>query len=178
MKQSLIKIFIFSILIFVFVYSEAIACTNLRVLTFAWNQALEDTTSGEFWGWTLYQGQNHGGPYFPTIDIYFNGVKDEYGCQVEICLSDGLFFVMTASEVWENESGYSNEATFPLCEGDFDHDGDVDGSDLATFSADFGRTDCNPMNPCPGDFDHDGDVDGSDLSTFSADYGRVDCPIF
>ena len=28
------------------------------------------------------------------------------------------------------------------CEGDFDGDGDVDGSDLATFAADFGRTDC------------------------------------
>ena len=31
-----------------------------------------------------------------------------------------------------------------LCEGDFDYDGDVDGSDLAIFAADFGRTDC----PC------------------------------
>ena len=30
----------------------------------------------------------------------------------------------------------------PICEGDFDHDGDVDGSDLATFAADFGRTNC------------------------------------
>lgn len=30
----------------------------------------------------------------------------------------------------------------PLCEGDFDKDGDVDGADLAIFAADFGRTDC------------------------------------
>jgi len=29
-----------------------------------------------------------------------------------------------------------------LCEGDFNGDGDVDGSDLAVFAADFGRTDC------------------------------------
>ena len=28
------------------------------------------------------------------------------------------------------------------CEGNFDGDSDVDGSDLATFAADFGRTDC------------------------------------
>jgi hypothetical protein len=28
------------------------------------------------------------------------------------------------------------------CEGDFDKDCDVDGSDLAMFAADFGRTDC------------------------------------
>jgi len=32
----------------------------------------------------------------------------------------------------------------PPCSGDFDHDGDVDGSDLAVFAADYGRTDC----PC------------------------------
>ena len=29
-----------------------------------------------------------------------------------------------------------------LCEGGFDGDGDVGGSDLAIFAADFGRTDC------------------------------------
>ena len=29
------------------------------------------------------------------------------------------------------------------CEGDFDNDGDVDGSDLSVFAADFGRTDCD-----------------------------------
>jgi len=62
------------------------------------------------------------------------------------------------------------------CEGDFDHDGDVDGSDLAIFAADFGRTDCSPDNPCNGDFEPDGDVDGSDLAVFAADFGRTDCP--
>ncbi len=30
----------------------------------------------------------------------------------------------------------------PPCQGDFDEDGDVDGSDLAVFASDFGRTDC------------------------------------
>ena len=34
------------------------------------------------------------------------------------------------------------ELNVAACEGDFDGDGDVDGSDLATFAADFGRTDC------------------------------------
>ena len=60
------------------------------------------------------------------------------------------------------------------CEGDFDNDGDVDGSDLATFAADFGRTDC--VDDCEGNFDEDGDVDGSDLAVFAADFGRTDCP--
>jgi hypothetical protein len=63
-----------------------------------------------------------------------------------------------------------------LCEGDFDDDLDVDGSDLATFAADFGRTDCASGPLCEGDFDNDNDVDGSDLATFAADFGRTDCP--
>jgi hypothetical protein len=60
-----------------------------------------------------------------------------------------------------------------VCKGDFDFDGDVDGSDLAIFAADFGRTDCN--SDCEGDFNFDGDVDGSDLAIFAADFGRTDC---
>ena len=60
--------------------------------------------------------------------------------------------------------------------GDFDEDGDVDGSDLAVFAADFGKTNCGVPTTCPGDFDNDGDVDGSDLAVFAADFGRTDCP--
>ena len=63
-----------------------------------------------------------------------------------------------------------------VCEGDFDKDGDVDGSDLAVFAGDFGRTDCESGPSCEGDFDTDGDVDGSDLAVFAADFGRTDCP--
>ena len=60
------------------------------------------------------------------------------------------------------------------CTGDFDGDKDVDGSDLAVFAADFGRTYCS--GDCEGDFDGDNDVDGSDLAVFAADFGRTDCP--
>ena len=67
------------------------------------------------------------------------------------------------------------EFTNVFCEGDFDHDGDVDGLDLAVFAADFGRTDCG--GDCEGDFDSDDDVDGSDLAVFAADFGRTDCPM-
>ena len=62
------------------------------------------------------------------------------------------------------------------CEGNFDGDTDVDGSDLAVFAGDFGRTDCASAPPCEGDFDDDDDVDGSDLAKFAADFGRTDCP--
>jgi photosystem II stability/assembly factor-like uncharacterized protein len=63
------------------------------------------------------------------------------------------------------------------CDGDFDGDGDVDGSDLARFAGDFGRTDCLKAGtaPCEGDFDGDGDVDGSDLAGFAKSFGRTDC---
>ena len=61
------------------------------------------------------------------------------------------------------------------CEGDFDNDGDVDGSDLSVFAADFGRTDCSLQNFCDGDFDGDGDVDGSNLAVLAADFGSTDC---
>jgi predicted CXXCH cytochrome family protein len=62
------------------------------------------------------------------------------------------------------------------CDGDFDHDGNVDSSDLAIFAADFGRTDCDEGEPCEGDFDGDDDVDGSNLTIFAADFGKTNCP--
>jgi hypothetical protein len=78
----------------------------------------------------------------------------------------------------ENDNEYIREfywAPSNICEGDFDSDGDVDGSDLSIFAADFGRTDCGSGPPCEGDFDNDSDVDGSDLAVFAADFGRTDC---
>ncbi|RLC25845.1 MAG: hypothetical protein DRH93_00650 [Deltaproteobacteria bacterium] len=63
----------------------------------------------------------------------------------------------------------------PPCDGDFNHDGDVDGSDLAVFKDDFGRTDCGVPTTCPGDFDDDGDVAESELVRFAANFGRTDC---
>jgi hypothetical protein len=67
-------------------------------------------------------------------------------------------------------------APIDSCEGDFEPDGDVDGTDLSVFAQEFGRTDCGSGPPCEGDFDVDGDVDGTDLSIFAADFGRIDCP--
>ena len=78
-----------------------------------------------------------------------------------------------------NTPGALNQAVsgpVDLCEGDFEPDGDVDGSDLAIFAADFGRTDCASAPTCEGDFDTDNDVDGTDLAIFAADFGRTDCP--
>jgi hypothetical protein len=76
-------------------------------------------------------------------------------------------------------------ATSCECEGNFDNDEDVDGSDAILFKADFGRSAF--LNPCyhtddicNGDFDCDGDVDGTDAMIFKTDFGRSDfnnpCP--
>ena len=62
---------------------------------------------------------------------------------------------------------------FSACRGDFDTDGDCDGTDLSKFASEFGRTDC-AFN-CKGDFNCDGDVDGSDLAIFASKFGRTDC---
>jgi hypothetical protein len=64
------------------------------------------------------------------------------------------------------------------CEGDFDNDGDVDGSDLSKFASKFGSVDCSfyvEGGFCWGDFNGDADVDGSDLAIFAVDFGRTDC---
>ena len=62
------------------------------------------------------------------------------------------------------------------CEGNFDGDGDVDGTDASTFKADFGRggynRPCINEDPCRGDFKCDTDVDGTDASLFKEDFGR------
>ena len=62
------------------------------------------------------------------------------------------------------------------CEGNFDGDLDVDGTDASTFKGDFGRSKlvnpCSNALPCNGDFECDTDVDGTNASKFKSDFGR------
>jgi hypothetical protein len=62
------------------------------------------------------------------------------------------------------------------CEGNFDGDLDVDGSDASTFKTDFGRSKisnpCTNAFPCNGDFECDVDVDGTNATQFKRDFGR------
>ena len=66
---------------------------------------------------------------------------------------------------------------FPACKGDFDKNGDVDGSDLVIFADAFGSSSGGPDYNPVADFDGDGYVDESDLAAFAAEFGRTDCPI-
>jgi hypothetical protein len=70
---------------------------------------------------------------------------------------------------WE---GTKTEET-TACSGDFDGDGDVDGTDLGIFNQEFGRDDCD--GDCLGDLDGDGDVDAADMEVFASEFGRNDC---
>ena len=62
------------------------------------------------------------------------------------------------------------------CEGNFDGDADVDGTDAAAFKGDFGRSTllnpCTNALPCNGDFECDKDVDGGNAASFKGDFGR------
>jgi hypothetical protein len=62
------------------------------------------------------------------------------------------------------------------CEGNFDNDLDVDGTDASTFKMDFGRSKivdpCTNALPCDGDIECDTDVDGTNASQFKMDFGR------
>ena len=92
-----------------------------------------------------------------------------------------------ASGYWENLGNVYHERIdmafllitpddTPYCKGDFNRDGDVDGSDLALLAADFGRIDCYYTGDCEGDFDYNGEVKLPDLSVFAPEYSRSDCP--
>jgi len=110
----------------------------------------------------------------------FMGTKPIYGGErLTLTRFMGIYGVET-SEYYVPINEQLAQMKFPLlippCQGDFDEDGDVDGSDLAVFAADFGRTDCDSDPKCDGDFYSDGDVNVSDLSVFAADFGRTDCP--
>jgi len=76
--------------------------------------------------------------------------------------------------------GITAQVVDNLCRGDFESDGDVDGTDAIKFKTDFGRKSptnpCTATNPCNGDFDCDGNVDGSDAILLKKDFGRRDCP--
>ena len=72
--------------------------------------------------------------------------------------------------------GSASSASVCDCEGNFDMDSDIDGSDAATFKIDFGRSSlnnpCTNTKSCNGDFDCDEDVDGTDAALFKEDFGR------
>jgi hypothetical protein len=79
----------------------------------------------------------------------------------------------SARILWGTGRGSYQRTGFPAiepCAGDFDEDGDIDGSDLATFVDLYAGKD--PL----ADLNHDRTVDTEDLAVFSAEFGRINCP--
>ncbi|MFV9644502.1 MAG: putative Ig domain-containing protein [Desulfobacterales bacterium] len=128
----------------------------------------DNPPSGNTKGFKIYLSQDGGDTYEPPFDVL-----SVNSFAIDVIESGTYTIKVTGYDEQGNESA-GVETSVELCLGDFDTDGDVDGSDLAVFAADFGRTDCS--GDCKGDFDADGDVDGSDLAVFAADFGRTDCP--
>ena len=62
-----------------------------------------------------------------------------------------------------------SDVPIPLCEGNFDSDGDVDGSDLSVFIEAYVILDL------VADLDDDGYVDEIDLGIFADEFGHNDC---
>ena len=148
-----------------------------------------------YWGWYPYEQDilasdtisfNYSDGYVCSIDSSTHPSSSNFyttTCDLNINQLPWLFNDNCINFMMVTFGGtyYLDHATLTICcsdlqacPGDFDSDADVDGSDLATFAEDFGRTDCS--NDCEGDFDGDNDVDGSDLAVFAADFGRTDCP--
>lgn len=166
-QSSLLNIKLVAFLSVLF-YSNLVSAAQV---TLAWDA----NTDPDLAGYMLYYG------FATRAYDYVVDVGDQTTFTLS-GLEDGhtYYFALTAYNTEDLESDFSNEVTknFEFDNqpptADFDGDGDVDGSDLATFAADFSRTDCS--GDCEGDFDLDGDVDGSDLATFVAAFGRTDCP--
>ena len=66
---------------------------------------------------------------------YLDDLEQERKLEAELMGEDYKYII-------DDEHRWSSWAAPKNANGDFDHDNDVDGSDLADFAAEFGRTNC------------------------------------
>ena len=88
------------------------AAAEMKPITFGWTQDLDPAN---FYGWSLYMSTTSGEGYTKINDIPFDGtVQTEYTYSVPLeSLERGttLYFVLTATDGYGFESGYSNEVS-------------------------------------------------------------------
>jgi len=86
-----------------------------ETLTFEWEQTYDNSIT-EISKWTLYYGDQTGGPYTHPIDISNDGSGGPFTSMQVIGCPDGqettYFFVLTATDTNGNESKYSNEISY------------------------------------------------------------------
>lgn len=122
-----------------------------------------------FFNGTVLSVDNSSFNIMQTFDIHGGGQIDgfPYGSDVIYIQNHGIIFLAQSERVLVLRS------VVPLlCKGDFDHDGDVDGSDLAVFA------DAYAMGDLKADLTGDRKVDTNDLAVFAADFGRTNCPVY
>ncbi len=114
----------------------------------------------------------HKGGTVPFLDDFNNVLENAY-TNYKLVLNDRSWGIHNPGYVVKL---LQDSISSVLCEGNFDCDEDVDGTDAATFKADFGRSPffkpCTNVDSCNGDFDCDVDVDGTDAALFKSDFGR------
>jgi len=87
-------------------------------LTFAWEQAAEDTSKDDFYGWKVWYATTSGGPYTQLgADVVYDGAqKPTYTASETLVAPDQaettFYFVVSAYDRSGNFSGYSNEVSF------------------------------------------------------------------
>ena len=117
----------------------------------------------------------HKGGTVPFLNDFNNVLENAY-TNYKLVLNDRSWGIHNPGYVEKLLQDSIDSIESVLCEGDFDCDGDCDGSDAATFKADFGRSifvdPCTNGDQCHGDFDCDVDVDGTDAALFKVDFGR------
>lgn len=95
-------------------------------------------------------------------------IADTYNSRViEVDPDKSIVWEYSADELetpWDVEYKECGE-----CEGNFDDDGDIDGSDLAVFP------DLSAGKDPLADLNYDDTVDTKDLAIFSAEFGRINC---
>ena len=150
MKKSILVILVICLVLFVpFAFAVDI--------TLEWDASIDAPYID---GYRVYKTEVQGEYITVTDNPTENSmIWEGTGLTAAITVPDGEYrcwFVVTAYN--RLESDYSNEAKYStktpgppanlrgenpnMCKGDFDFDGDIDGTDMALFALDYGRTDC------------------------------------
>jgi hypothetical protein len=106
------------LMLFVFLFLlSGYAWAGEKNLKFAWEQSAGDVQSGNFGGWLLYMAETAGGYDFqnPWDTIVFVSEQSSYEATKVLTSPDGeahtYYFVITAYDMENNESGPSNEVS-------------------------------------------------------------------
>lgn len=156
--------------------NPALPCNNIKLGTIEFNPVSMETT-------TLWLYDSAGGSFddFVLEDGTVLDYQIEDGIPVATIETNGGSSKVaaksdpSAQSVISSDIDRTDSVMGQPCIGDFDNDGDVDGSDFTVIAKDFGGKNGGSDYLCMGDLYNDDDVDGSDLATFAVDLGRTDC---